>query len=114
MPSISERFRPASDIASSAALLIRSSVDEPSCLPNAVRPTPVIKLMACVSLLRGVGRRFGDAIAYHRGDFCCGESGFTQNLGAVLVKPWRQPRRLRRCLRPRRGYLHVADPALGR
>src|ERR1700738_1537592 len=46
MPSISERFRPASDIASSAALLIRSSEDEPSCLPNAVRPTPVMKLMA--------------------------------------------------------------------
>src|SRR6266851_5990978 len=46
MPSISERFRPASDIASSAALLIRSSEDEPSCLPNAVRPTPVMKLIS--------------------------------------------------------------------
>src|SRR6266849_7677857 len=47
MPSISERFRPASAIASSAALLMRSSEEEPSCLPNAVSPTPVMKLMAC-------------------------------------------------------------------
>src|SRR5712664_1069870 len=46
MPSISLRFRPASAIASSAALLIRSSEEEPSCLPYAVSPTPVMKLMA--------------------------------------------------------------------
>src|ERR1700760_1276205 len=45
MPSISARFRPASVIASSAALHMRSSDDEPSCLPNAVNPTPVMKLM---------------------------------------------------------------------
>src|ERR1700730_2959641 len=45
MPSISQRLRPASVIANSAALLIRSSEEEPSCLPNAVRPTPVMKLM---------------------------------------------------------------------
>src|SRR6266849_1197919 len=45
MPSISLRFRPASAIASSAALLMRSSEEEPSCLPNAVSPTPVMKLM---------------------------------------------------------------------
>src|SRR5882724_7074456 len=45
MPSISLRFRPASIIASSAALLMRSSEEEPSCLPNAVSPTPVMKLM---------------------------------------------------------------------
>src|SRR6266436_1263474 len=46
MPSISLRFSPASAIANSAALLMRSSEDEPSCLPYAVRPTPVIKLMS--------------------------------------------------------------------
>src|SRR4030081_2070125 len=46
MPSISLRFRPASAIASSAALLMRSSVEEPSCLPNDVSPTPVIKLIS--------------------------------------------------------------------
>src|ERR1700676_1136540 len=46
MPSISLRFSPASAIASSAALLMRSSEEEPSCLPYAVRPTPVIKLMS--------------------------------------------------------------------
>src|SRR5216684_3264710 len=51
MPSISLRFRPASAIASSAALLMRSSEDEPSCLPNAVSPTPVMKLMACTAEL---------------------------------------------------------------
>src|SRR6267142_3380710 len=45
MPSISLHFRPASAIASSAALLMRSSEEEPSCLPNAVSPTPVMKLM---------------------------------------------------------------------
>src|ERR1700704_6676734 len=45
MPSTSARFRPASDIASAAALLMRSSVEEPSCLPNAVNPTPGTKLM---------------------------------------------------------------------
>src|ERR1700738_4462745 len=45
MPSISARFSPASAIASSAALLMRSSEEEPSCLPNAVSPTPVIKLI---------------------------------------------------------------------
>src|ERR1700722_14024866 len=135
MPSISARFRPASAIASSAALLMRSSDEEPSCLPNAVSLTPLMKLMAwpivadlfpspfrgggggggnhdgsiCglpptpshqselrssrprkeggrskaafarnarVSLPRAVGRRFGDAIAHHRRDFSCGESGF--------------------------------------
>src|SRR5258708_23113472 len=46
MPSISARVSPASAIASSAALLIRSSEEEPSCLPNAVSPTPVMKLMS--------------------------------------------------------------------
>src|SRR5882757_9579962 len=46
MPSISLRFSPASSIASSAALLIRSSVEQPSCLPNAVSPTPMIKLIS--------------------------------------------------------------------
>src|SRR5229473_3834725 len=61
MPSISPRFRPASDIASSAALLIRSSEDEPSCLPNAVRPTPVMKLMACYFQLYAIPGR--DAVA---------------------------------------------------
>src|SRR5882757_5983815 len=45
MPSISARFRPASATAISAALLMRSSEEEPSCLPYAVRPTPVTKLM---------------------------------------------------------------------
>src|SRR5580700_71730 len=45
MPSISPRFRRASVIASSAALLMRSSDDEFSRLPNAVNPTPVMKLM---------------------------------------------------------------------
>src|ERR1700738_1649384 len=45
MPSISPRLRPASAAASSAALLMRSSEEEPSCLPYAVRPTPVTKLM---------------------------------------------------------------------
>src|ERR1700721_2545152 len=158
MPSTSARFRPASAIASSAALLMRSSDEEPSCLPNAVRPTPVIKLMAwpivaallpsplggggggggnhdgsicglpptpshqselrssrprkgggrskaafarnaCVSLPRVVGRRPGDAIAHHRSNLCCGESGFARNLGAVLVQPRRQPCRLGECLR---------------
>src|SRR5580704_2808623 len=46
MPSISARFRPASATANSAARLIRSSDDEPSCLPNEVSPTPVMKLMS--------------------------------------------------------------------
>src|SRR5580698_8678278 len=46
MPSISARLRPASDIASSAARLMRSSVEEPWCLPNAVSPTPVMKLIS--------------------------------------------------------------------
>src|ERR1700722_16298766 len=46
MPSISARFKPASASASSAALLMRSSEEEPSCLPNAVSPTPVMKLMS--------------------------------------------------------------------
>src|SRR6202020_1548664 len=108
MPSISARFRPASAIASSAALLIRSNVDEPSCLPNAVRPTPVIKLMAC-SLVRAVGCGAGNAIAHHRGDFGGGEAGFAQDFGTVLVQPRRQPCRLRRCLGPGGRYLHVAD-----
>src|SRR5258707_10183649 len=45
-PSISARLRPASAMASSAALLIRSSVEEPSCLPKDVSPTPVIKLIS--------------------------------------------------------------------
>src|ERR1700730_11656395 len=46
MPSISARFSPASAIASTAALLIRSSEEEPSCLPKGVRPTPVTKLIS--------------------------------------------------------------------
>src|SRR5258708_17160138 len=45
-PSISARVSPASAIASSAALLMRSRDDEPSCLPNAVSPTPVRELMS--------------------------------------------------------------------
>ena len=35
-----------------AALLMRSSEDEPSCLPNAVSPTPVMKLMAVRLVLK--------------------------------------------------------------
>src|SRR6266404_6345701 len=46
MPSISARVSPASAIASSAALLMRSREEEPSCLPNAVSPTPVMKLIS--------------------------------------------------------------------
>src|SRR6266851_767712 len=58
MPSISLRFSPASAIASAAALLMRSSEEEPSCLPNAVSPTPVMKLMTRESLrLRHSGAR---------------------------------------------------------
>src|SRR6267378_54798 len=61
MPSISLRFRPASAIASSAALLMRSSEEEPSCLPNEVSPTPVMKLMACYFQLYVIPGR--DAVA---------------------------------------------------
>src|SRR5437879_2911033 len=58
MPSISLRFSPASAIAIAAALLMRSSEEEPSCLPNAVSPTPVMKLMTRESLrLRHSGAR---------------------------------------------------------
>src|SRR3978361_1466670 len=45
-PSTSPRSRRGSAMASSAALLIRSSVEEPSCLPKDVSPTPVIKLIS--------------------------------------------------------------------
>src|SRR6186713_2715292 len=51
MPSISERFNPASATAISAALLMRSSEDEPSCLPYDVSPTPVMKLMTVVTFV---------------------------------------------------------------
>src|ERR1700730_14235387 len=50
MPSISARERPASAIASSAALLMRSSEDKPSCLPYDVSPTPVMKVMGATLL----------------------------------------------------------------
>src|SRR5437868_8537661 len=49
-------------MASSAARLIRSSVEAPSCLPNDVRPTPVMKLMEQLfrhSGMRPLGRRPG-------------------------------------------------------
>src|SRR6267378_1234674 len=62
MPSISDCFSPASAIASSAALLMRSSEDEPSCLPYDVSPTPVMKIMAvCFSIrLRQTQHLLGD------------------------------------------------------
>src|ERR1700686_4038592 len=46
MPSMSASFSPAPAIASAAAWLMRSSEEEPSCLPNEVSPTPVTKLIS--------------------------------------------------------------------
>src|SRR6266481_2312624 len=55
------RVSPASAIASAAALLMRSREEEPSCLPNAVSPTPVMKLMGVrfpkASSFRGGAKR---------------------------------------------------------
>src|ERR1700710_384399 len=78
MPSISARLRPASDIASSAALLIRSSVDEPSCLPNDVSPTPVIKLISIRfrQAEHFLGNETQDQLRADRRD--AGDQGFAQ------------------------------------
>src|SRR3984893_10721153 len=78
MPSISRRFRPASAIANSAALLVRSSDEEPSCLPNAVSPTPVMKLMS-VRLRQAqhlLGNKAENELRADRGD--ARDQGFAQ------------------------------------
>src|ERR1700687_3664941 len=118
MPSISLRLRPASAIASGAALLMRSSEEEPSCLPNAVSPTPGMKLIliACPywsfrmrlriadRFLAGCEREIhasqslgavggpGNAVAHKGCNFVGGEARFLQDFGAVLIEAWRQPR----------------------
>src|SRR5689334_20454136 len=60
------------------------------------------------------GRRFGGAVADHRGDFIRGEAGLAQNLLAMLVEARRKPNCLGRRLRPPRRYLHAADRAFRR
>src|SRR5258708_23059823 len=75
---MSARLRPASAMASSAALLMRSSADEPSCLPNAVRPTPVIKLIS-IRLRQAehfLGDETQDQLRADRRD--AGDQGFAQ------------------------------------
>src|SRR3954470_17636587 len=65
-------------MATSAAWLIRSSVEAPSCLPKDVRPTPVMKLIS-IRLRQAehfLGNETQDQLRADRRD--TGDQGFTQ------------------------------------